>query len=75
MGVLAQSSSTNYKVEESFFGTGGELDASSTNYRAKQAAGETAVGNTASTNFQAQAGFNTTDQPFSYFLPANWYEV
>lgn len=59
----AQSSSTNYKVEESFFGTGGELDASSTNYRARQSAGETTVGNSASANYQFQGGFNTTDVP------------
>jgi len=59
----AQSSSSNYKVEESFFGTGGELDASSTNYRAKQSAGETTVGNSASANYQFQGGFNTTDTP------------
>lgn len=73
MGVLlifapavasAQSSSSNYKVEESYFGSGGELDAQSTNYRAKQAAGEAAVGNTASANYQAFAGFNTTDRPY-----------
>lgn len=59
----AQSSSTNYKVEESFFGTGGELDASSTNYRAKQSAGELVVGNSASANYQFQGGFNTSDEP------------
>ncbi len=59
----AQSSSTNYKVEESFFGTGGELDASSTNYRAKQSAGETTVGNAASPNYQFQGGFNTSATP------------
>jgi len=59
----AQSSSTNYKVEESFFGTGGELDASSANYRAKQSAGETTVGNSASANYQFQGGFNTSDRP------------
>lgn len=59
----AQSSSTNYKVEESFFGTGGELDASSTNYRAKQSAGETTVDNSASANYQFQGGFNTSDTP------------
>ncbi len=63
----AQSSSPNYRVEESFFGTGGELDASSPNYRAKQSAGELTVGNTASDNYQAQAGFNTTDVPFLEF--------
>lgn len=63
----AQSSSTNYKVEESFFGTGGELEASSTNYRAQQSAGETTVGNATSNNYQMQAGFNTTDQPLLEF--------
>lgn len=65
--TLAQSSSTSYKVEETFFGTGGELDASSANFRAKQSLGETAVGNTTSTNFQSNAGFNTTFQPFLEF--------
>lgn len=65
--VAAQSASTNYKVEESFFGTGGELDASSTNYKAKQSAGELTVGNAASNNYQFQAGFNTTDQPLLEF--------
>lgn len=63
----AQSSSTNYKVEESFFGTGGELDASSPNYKAKQSAGETVVGNAASTNYQFQGGFNTSDEPLLEF--------
>jgi hypothetical protein len=61
--AYAQSSSTSYKVEESFFGTGGELDASSNNYRAKQSAGETTVGNSASNNYQFQGGFNTSDRP------------
>jgi hypothetical protein len=62
--VLAQSSSTNYRIEESYFGTGGELDASSTNYRARQSTGELGVGATGSTNYRAQAGFNTTDIPY-----------
>lgn len=64
MGMAsAQMSSSNYKVEETVFGIGGELDASSANYRAKQSAGELGVGNTASANYQAYGGFNTTDQP------------
>jgi hypothetical protein len=63
----AQSTSTNYKVEESFFGTGGELDASSTNYKAKQSAGELTVGNAASTNYQFYGGFNTTNDPLLEF--------
>jgi hypothetical protein len=67
--VFAQtSSSTNYQTNEYFFGTGGELDASSTNYRAKTSVGELGVGNTSSTNYQAYAGFNTTDDPFIEFV-------
>lgn len=58
-----QSSSTNYGVSEVNFGSGGELHACSTTYCSKQSAGELTVGNTASTNYQAQAGFNTDRQP------------
>lgn len=61
--VHAQSSSSHYKVEESFFGTGGELDAQSSSYRAKQSAGETTVGLSSSANYQFHAGFNTSDKP------------
>lgn len=63
VSVAAQSSSTNYKVNEYFFGTGGELNACSGQYCAKQAAGETTVGSTASDAYLAQSGFNTTDVP------------
>ena len=62
------SASTNYRVDQTFFGSGGQLDANSTNYRAKQTAGELGVGNTASSNYQAYAGFNTTDEPFIEFF-------
>lgn len=61
--TYAQSASSSYKVEESFFGTGGELDASSPSYKAKQSAGETTVGNSASNSYQFQGGFNTSDKP------------
>lgn len=67
MPAYAQSTSTNYKVEESFFGSGGELDPSSTNYKAKQSAGELTVGNSASTNYQFQGGFNTSNVPLLEF--------
>jgi hypothetical protein len=59
--AFAQYTSPNYKVNETFFGSGGNLDNSSANYRAKTAAGELAVGNISSPNFQANAGFNTTN--------------
>lgn len=62
------SASPNYQVDQTFFGSGGELDASSANYRAKQTAGEVGIGNTASANYQAYAGFNTTDEPFIEFF-------
>jgi hypothetical protein len=66
--LAAQSSSTNYQVNEVFFGSGGELNACSTNYCSKQSAGEVTVGNTKSTNFQAQGGFNTDRQPYIQFV-------
>ncbi|MDB5161347.1 MAG: exported protein of unknown function [Candidatus Saccharibacteria bacterium] len=59
--AAAQYTSPNYKVNETFFGSGGNLDNQSTNYKAKTAAGELAVGNISSPHFQANAGFNTTD--------------
>lgn len=59
--VGAQYTSTNYKVNETFFGAGGNLQNQSANYQAKTAAGELGVGNISSPNFQAYAGFNTTN--------------
>lgn len=62
--VTAQYSSSNYKIEESFFGTGGEVDASSSNYRANQSAGSLGVGNVSSSNYDAVAGYVTPNEPF-----------
>ncbi|MCA9327196.1 hypothetical protein KDA14_01585 [Candidatus Saccharibacteria bacterium] len=59
-----QSCSSSYGVSESFFGSGGELQACSTSYCSKQSAGELTVGNTSSANYQAQAGFNTDREPW-----------
>jgi hypothetical protein len=63
--ALAQSTSPSYGVDEVFFGSGGELNACSAGgeYCSKQSAGELTVGNTSSESYEAQAGFNTTDQP------------
>jgi hypothetical protein len=68
MANAQTSSSTNYSVEQTFFGSGGELNACSGAYCAKQTAGELGVGNTASDNYQAYAGFNTTDDPYLEFV-------
>jgi hypothetical protein len=62
------SQSTHYGVDEVFFGTGGELNACSTSYCSKQSAGELTVGNTSSSSYQAQAGFNTTSTPYLQFI-------
>jgi len=67
--VQAQSSSSNnYRVDQTLFGTGGELDAQSSSFRARQSAGELTIGQTDSLNFRAFAGFNTTDEPYIEFV-------
>ncbi len=53
--------SPNYQVNETFFGTGGDLNNQSAHYQARTAVGELAVGNISSPHFQAYAGFNTSD--------------
>ncbi|MGB4967198.1 MAG: hypothetical protein WBO35_03265 [Candidatus Saccharimonadales bacterium] len=58
-----QSSSTNYQINEAFFGSGGELQACSGSYCSKQSAGELTVGNSKSGNYQIWAGFNTNREP------------
>ncbi|HVS58177.1 MAG TPA: hypothetical protein VHD60_00355 [Candidatus Saccharimonadales bacterium] len=74
VAFAAQSSSSSYQVNEVFFGSGGQLNAcstGSTGYCAKESAGETTVGNTKSTNYQAQAGFNTDRTPYLQFIVNN----
>ena len=71
IAMAAQSSSSNYQVNEVFFGSGGELNACSTSYCSKQSIGETSVGNTSSPNYQAQAGFNTNREPYLEFTVSN----
>lgn len=71
VALAVQSSSSNYSVNEVFFGTGGSLQDCSTSYCAKLSVGETGVGNTSSANYQAQAGFNTDRTPFLEFIVAN----
>lgn len=60
----AQSSSTSYEVNEVQFGPGGLLNATSANYQAQQSLGSTAVGSATSTNYGADAGFLTANEPF-----------
>lgn len=67
----AQSNSSNYQVNEVFFGSGGELHACGTAYCSKQSAGELAVGRFSSSNYQAHAGFNTERMPFIEMTVSN----
>jgi hypothetical protein len=62
-----QSCSSNFSVGEAFFGNGGELNSCSSSYCTKQALGETTVGNTASTSYQAQTGFNSNRNEYIEF--------
>jgi hypothetical protein len=63
----AQATSSSYSVDQVFFGNGGELNACSSSYCSKQAAGETTVGNTSSATTQAQTGFNVDRQEYLEF--------
>jgi hypothetical protein len=70
MAYAAQSSGNNYSIDQVFMGSGGELNACSANYCAKQSAGEVAAGHTAGAAFQAQAGFNVNREPYLAFSVA-----
>jgi hypothetical protein len=63
--VFAQSSSsTNYRIDESGFGTGGEVDVSSGSYRANGSLGQLGEGNGRSTTYTAIPGFITPNEEF-----------
>jgi hypothetical protein len=62
--TVAQSSSPNYRVEESYFGTGGQVDATSTDYRARESTGSLGVGDASSPDYRLLSGFNTPSEPF-----------
>lgn len=58
------SSSSNYKVNEYQFGSGGELENSSTNFKAQTNIGALGIGRSSSTNYDIEAGFLTPNEPF-----------
>lgn len=67
--VLAQtSSSPNFRVDQTFFGSGGETGLESDNFQSRAALGELGIGELNSDNFRAFAGFTTTDEPFIEFV-------
>ena len=63
--------SPSYRFDESAIGVGGMGEASSTNYKAVEDVGALAVGNSASSNFQIDAGTKTTHDPTLSFAINN----
>lgn len=62
--AFAQYSSGNYKANEVLFGSGGDNNQSSANYKAGVSAGALGVGNVSSASYQAYSGFLTPNEPF-----------
>ena len=60
----AQSSSTNYSVDESYFGTGGDVNTGSGSYSAQQSVGGLGVGDTVSTTYDANGGYLTQNHAY-----------
>ena len=67
INVFAQSSSS-YRVEETQFGTGGDVNMNSPAYNAQGFGGSTGVGSSSSTNYDAESGFLTPSEPFLEFV-------
>jgi hypothetical protein len=55
--------SANYRFDETSIGAGGFIQSSSASYRADAASGDLAIGNSASSGYQVEAGSKTTDDP------------
>jgi hypothetical protein len=62
--VFAQYTSPSYKAEETFFGAGGELDASSSQYKAQSSVGALGVDFPSGSSYKAYSGFLTPNEPF-----------
>ena len=55
--------SANYRLNESSIGSGSSLQSTSTSFKATNAVGDAAIGNSKSTAFQTNAGSNTSADP------------
>ena len=67
----APPTSANYHFDETSITGGGLIESNSTNYRSGSSLGDTAVGESASTNFQTQSGSQTTNDPTLSFIVEN----
>lgn len=64
--LWAQGASTNFRIDESSIGPGGNLDSGSASYQiesGQQSVGNTGVGESGSTNYTTQSGDTTTADP------------
>jgi hypothetical protein len=64
--------SPNYRFDETTVGSGDLIQSSSANYQSSAGAGDLAVGGAASTNFQVEAGSQTTNDPTLSFSLNNF---
>lgn len=60
--------SANYRFDESSLSGGGLIESNSANYSSRSAIGDLGVGNTASANYQTEAGSVTTNDPTLSFI-------
>jgi hypothetical protein len=72
LGIMTYTSasalqSANYRFDESAVGTNTILESSSTNFQANSATGDISIGNAASSNYQVEAGTQTTNDPVLSF--------
>jgi len=65
------SKSTNFTIDESVVGVGSMNIGSSANYQAVNSTGNIAIGNSASGNYQVEAGATTTPDPALSFIVNN----
>lgn len=63
--------SNNYRLDESTIGANGLIESGSANYKGSSSAGGPTVGESASTNYQAQTGSETTNDPTLSFAINN----
>jgi len=62
--TYAQSSSSNYQIDEAYFGTGGDVNTGSGNYSAQQSGGALGVDSSSSTTYDANGGYLTQNHAF-----------
>jgi len=63
--------SSHFQIYESVVGGGGLIQENSANYQAGEFIGDLAIGNSASSNYQLNSGFDTTEQPALTFIVDN----